>query len=98
MSNWTANDIPDQSGRTAIVTGANSGLGFVTSLELARHGAHVIMTARDPAKGRAALDRILATRPRGSAELRQPIASARDRGVASRLWQLSEELTGVRLS
>jgi len=70
MSNWTANDIPDQSGRTAIVTGANSGLGFVTSLELARHGAHVIMTARDPAKGRAALDRILATRPKGGAELR----------------------------
>ena len=70
MSNWTANDVPDQSGRTVIVTGANSGLGFVTSRELARHGAHVIMTARDPAKGRAALDEILATRPRGSAELR----------------------------
>lgn len=70
MSNWTANDIPDQSGRTVIVTGANSGLGFVTSRELARHGAHVIMTARDAAKGRAALDKILATRIRGSAELR----------------------------
>ena len=70
MSSWTAKDIPDQSGRTVIVTGANSGLGFVTSRELARHGAHVIMTARDPAKGRAALDKILATRPRGSAELR----------------------------
>jgi NAD(P)-dependent dehydrogenase (short-subunit alcohol dehydrogenase family) len=70
MSGWTANDIPDQSGRTVIVTGANSGLGFVTSRELARHGAHVIMTARDPTKGRAALDEILAARPRGSAELR----------------------------
>lgn len=70
MSNWTANNIPDQSGRTVIVTGANSGLGFVTSRELARHGAHVIMTARDAAKGRAALDKILATRIRGSAELR----------------------------
>jgi len=70
MSRWTANDIPDHSGRTVIVTGANSGLGFVTSRELARHGAHVIMTARDPIKGRAALDAILATRPRGSAELR----------------------------
>jgi NAD(P)-dependent dehydrogenase (short-subunit alcohol dehydrogenase family) len=70
MSSWTANDILDQSGRTVIVTGANSGLGFVTSRELARHGAHVIMTARDPTKGRAALDEILAARPRGSAELR----------------------------
>jgi NAD(P)-dependent dehydrogenase (short-subunit alcohol dehydrogenase family) len=70
MSSWIANDIPDQSGRTVIVTGANSGLGFVTSRELARHGAHVIMTARDPTKGRVALNEILATRPRGSVELR----------------------------
>jgi NAD(P)-dependent dehydrogenase (short-subunit alcohol dehydrogenase family) len=70
MSSWTAKDIPDQTGRTVIVTGANSGLGWVTARELASHGAHVIMTARDPAKGRAALDKILTTRPRGTAELR----------------------------
>ena len=71
---WTAEDIPDQHGRIAIVTGANSGLGFLTSLELARHGAHVIMTARDPAKGRAAWERIraaLASGGRGSVELRE---------------------------
>jgi NAD(P)-dependent dehydrogenase (short-subunit alcohol dehydrogenase family) len=42
---------PSQSGRTFIVTGANSGLGYVTIRELARHGGHVIMTARDQAKG-----------------------------------------------
>lgn len=87
MSSWTANDIPDQSGRTVIVTGANSGLGFVTSRELARHGAHVIMTARDPIKGRAALAEVLATRPRGSAELRQLDLADLDgvKGFAQRL-------------
>jgi NAD(P)-dependent dehydrogenase (short-subunit alcohol dehydrogenase family) len=42
--------MPDQSGRTIIVTGANSGLGFQTALELARHGAHVVMTVRDESK------------------------------------------------
>ena len=64
-------DLPDQAGRTVIVTGANSGLGYLTSLELARQGAHVIMAARDLEKGRMAQARILATRPRGSTELRQ---------------------------
>jgi NAD(P)-dependent dehydrogenase (short-subunit alcohol dehydrogenase family) len=48
---WTADDIPDLRGRTAVVTGANSGLGLVTATELARHGAHVIMAVRDTAAG-----------------------------------------------
>jgi NAD(P)-dependent dehydrogenase (short-subunit alcohol dehydrogenase family) len=51
MAKWTTADIPDQSGRTAIVTGANSGLGLVTARELARAGARVIMACRDVAKG-----------------------------------------------
>lgn len=70
-SRWTAADIPDQSGRTVIVTGANSGLGFQTALELARHGAHVVMTVRDIDKGRAAKARIQAERVSGSLELRR---------------------------
>ncbi len=54
---WTAAHIPDQRGRTVLVTGANCGLGLLTSLELARRGAHVIMAVRDMEKGRAAADR-----------------------------------------
>ena len=54
MTRWTAADIPDQTGRTFIVTGANSGLGLETARQLAAKGADVIMTARSEAKGRAA--------------------------------------------
>jgi NAD(P)-dependent dehydrogenase (short-subunit alcohol dehydrogenase family) len=52
--NWTAKDIPNLSGRTAIVTGANSGIGRVTARDLAAAGARVIVAVRDPAKGAAA--------------------------------------------
>jgi NAD(P)-dependent dehydrogenase (short-subunit alcohol dehydrogenase family) len=58
MAPWTAADIPDLSGRTAVVTGANSGLGFESALALARSGAGVVLACRDQAKGADALDRI----------------------------------------
>ena len=55
---WTTADIPPQTGKLAIVTGANSGIGWYTALELARAGAEVILTARSKEKGQDAVDRI----------------------------------------
>lgn len=51
---WTSDDIPDQRGRVAVVTGANGGLGFETARELARRGAHVVIAARSPSKAEEA--------------------------------------------
>jgi NAD(P)-dependent dehydrogenase (short-subunit alcohol dehydrogenase family) len=50
---WTADDIPDQTGRVIVVTGATSGLGLVTASTLAAHGAHVVLAVRDTAKAHA---------------------------------------------
>ena len=52
---WTAADLPNQSGRTYIVTGGNSGLGFEAARALARKRAHVVISCRNPAKADAAL-------------------------------------------
>ncbi len=63
MSRWTATDIPDLTGVTALVTGANSGLGFHIALELARAGAATILAGRDDARGADAIGRIRAAAP-----------------------------------
>lgn len=55
--------IPDQTGRTALVTGANSGLGLQTTIRLARAGAHVLMACRNPDKAAAALEEVRAKAP-----------------------------------
>lgn len=57
---WAAGDIPDQSGRTIVITGANTGLGYHTAEALAFRGAHVVLAVRNLAKGNAALARIAA--------------------------------------
>jgi NAD(P)-dependent dehydrogenase (short-subunit alcohol dehydrogenase family) len=66
---WTESDIPDLSGRTAVVTGANGGLGLQTALALAGAGAHVVLAARDPAKTAAAEKRIRERYPSVSLEV-----------------------------
>jgi NAD(P)-dependent dehydrogenase (short-subunit alcohol dehydrogenase family) len=60
MNAWTFDDIPNQSGRTVIVTGANTGIGFETARALALKGAQVTLACRSLDKGRAAVNRILA--------------------------------------
>jgi NAD(P)-dependent dehydrogenase (short-subunit alcohol dehydrogenase family) len=60
---WTAQDIPPQQGRRIVITGANSGIGFHTALELARAGAEVILPARTKDKADGAIARIRAKVP-----------------------------------
>ena len=54
MTSWRSSDIPNQTGRTVVVTGANSGLGLVTAGALAGAGAHVVLAVRDVERGKAA--------------------------------------------
>lgn len=69
--NWTATDIPDLSGKIAVVTGGNSGLGFYTCLELARKGAKVIIAGRSEERGNAALAKIKSEIPTADLQFMQ---------------------------
>ncbi len=60
---WTERDVPDQTGRPAIVTGSNTGLGFDTARVLAARGAQVVLACRDTTKADAAAARIRAQTP-----------------------------------
>lgn len=67
---WTAADMPDQSGKTVIVTGGNGGLGLETSREMARRGAHVVIAARNLEKAADAVSDIKGELPDASVEVR----------------------------
>ena len=69
---WTSDDVPGQQGRLAVVTGANTGLGFETARVLAARGASVVLAVRDLEKGKRAAARIAGTAP-GADVMVQPL-------------------------
>ncbi|MFN8036069.1 MAG: oxidoreductase [Acidimicrobiia bacterium] len=68
-TDWTERDVPHQAGRVALVTGANSGIGFETARALAQHGALVLLGCRNPDRAALAQGRIQALRPSGAVEV-----------------------------
>ena len=70
MPKWTINDIPDQTNKVVVITGANSGLGFETTKALASKGAMVVMACRNLEKGKDAMSHIKEVYPDASIELR----------------------------
>lgn len=71
MARWTAADIPDQTGRLAVVTGSNSGLGFHIAKELAAAGAHVVLACRNEQKAHDAARLIRGDHPHTQVEVRR---------------------------
>lgn len=87
---WTADQIPDQSGRVAVVTGANSGLGLSTARELARAGALVVMACRSITKGEDAAVEIRRALPDAQLEVRKL-----DLGSLESIRAFADELTAA---
>ncbi len=89
MAKWTAAQIPDQTGRTVLVTGANSGLGLRSSEALAAHGARVLMACRNATKAAAARESVVA-----QATGPEPEVVALDLASLSSIAECAEQLAG----
>ena len=89
MARWSSADIPDQTGRTVLITGANSGLGLASAQALARHGAAVVMACRNPERAEAARRRVaeVATGP-------EPVAVALDLADLASVRKAAAEVDG----
>lgn len=87
---WTPARLPDQSGRTFVVTGGNAGIGYFTAEQLASTGAHVVLTARNKAKGMIAADSIRGQLPGASVDVLpldlSSMESVRTAGIALRAY------------
>ncbi|WP_327681872.1 SDR family NAD(P)-dependent oxidoreductase [Kitasatospora sp. NBC_00458] len=98
---WGSGDIPDQTGRVFVVTGANSGLGLATTRALVRRGAHVVLAVRDEEKGRRAAADLVAGLPtgtgRGAAATADTAWSAAPAPTAEARAPLAERLEVRRL-
>ncbi|MCW2908414.1 MAG: family NAD(P)-dependent oxidoreductase [Actinomycetia bacterium] len=69
MNRWTEGSVPGQQGRTVVITGGNTGLGFEAARVLAQAGAAIVLACRDPARGAAAAARIRVTAPGARVDL-----------------------------
>ncbi|MCP4434290.1 MAG: SDR family NAD(P)-dependent oxidoreductase [Actinomycetia bacterium] len=95
-AHWTSADIPDQEGRVAVVTGANTGLGLETARELAAHGATVVLAVRNLDKGKLAADDIGSGAPSATVELLQLDLASLD-SVRSATEELGERHSRIDL-
>src|SRR6478736_7933124 len=96
MTNWTTADIPDQTGRTAVITGANTGLGYETAAALAAKGANVVLAVRNTDKGRAAADLIARRTPSANVTVQALDLTSLD-SIRAAAEQLRAEHDGIDL-
>jgi NAD(P)-dependent dehydrogenase (short-subunit alcohol dehydrogenase family) len=96
MSKWTSADIPDQTGRVAVITGANTGLGYETAAALAAKGAQVVLAVRNLDKGKDAALRIGQTTPGAKVELQELDLTSLD-SVRSAAEQLKSDHDSIDL-
>ena len=91
MDPWTTSDIPDLTGKTSIITGANSGVGLETALELARKGAATVIACRSSSRGEAAMQRLRNAVPHARFDL-----MLLDLGDLSSISRFVEEIRSFR--
>ncbi|MDT5192110.1 MAG: hypothetical protein QOI28_4361 [Mycobacterium sp.] len=96
MSKWTSAGIPDQTGRVAVITGANTGLGYETAAALAAKGAHVVLAVRNLDKGKDAALRIAQATPGAKVELQELDLTSLD-SVRSAAEQLKSDHDSIDL-
>lgn len=88
VGKWSLACVPDQVGRIALVTGANSGIGYITARELARNGARVVLACRDVDRGRSACDALQRELPRARIELGNlDLSNLRSIRAFARAWR-----------